>query len=35
MITISIEDPAPADADARLEELSATLVRITGDSGVI
>jgi GNAT superfamily N-acetyltransferase len=33
MITISIEDPASADTVALLEELSATLARITGDSG--
>jgi GNAT superfamily N-acetyltransferase len=33
MITISIEDPASVDALALMEELSATLARITGDSG--
>jgi len=33
MITISIEDPGSLDAHALIEELSATLARITGDSG--
>jgi GNAT superfamily N-acetyltransferase len=33
MITISIEDPGSADAHVLMEELSATLARITGDSG--
>jgi GNAT superfamily N-acetyltransferase len=33
MITISIEDPGSADADALMDELSATLAHITGDSG--
>jgi GNAT superfamily N-acetyltransferase len=33
MITISIEDPGSADAHFLIEELSATLARITGASG--
>jgi hypothetical protein len=33
MITISVEDPGSADAHALMEELSATLAHMTGDSG--
>ncbi|MGJ4928311.1 GNAT family N-acetyltransferase [Bradyrhizobium sp. HKCCYLS2038] len=33
MLTMSIEDPASATAEALIAELSATLARITGDSG--
>lgn len=33
MLTIALEDPTSADAQALMDELSATLANITGDSG--
>ncbi|NPU14833.1 GNAT family N-acetyltransferase [Bradyrhizobium sp. 83012] len=33
MLTIAMENPSAADSDALMAELSATLARITGDSG--